>query len=302
MDVGYDAAIRFFEKGDFLQLVSASGRTTEELRALEPRHRVIVANALALVGQVNSAKRLAEVDLHSSSPAAVRSQAELTLAVVSRRLGDHASAVRHAQAAASLAEESSVPERIAWAHLHLFRLLIEVGPIDEVLVTLPKLRRSVANAGVNHLSAYLHTCLSVLEGQIGHPDEARRHCDVADSLLERSPNTWLSASSLLNRGCVACLNCEFEAATRLLRSARTLAQESGHASLTLAAEASGGHVQLLVGEFAKAENSLTTVLYDEQSDATSQLGALDGLARIYLALNQLEDVERVLRELRARVN
>ena len=155
---------------------------------------------------------------------------------------------------------------------------------------------------MSHLSAYLHTCVSVLEGQIGHPDEARRHCDIADSLLEHSPNTWLTAASLLNRGCVACLNCEFAVATSLLRSARTVAQKSGHATLTRAADASGGHVLLLTGEFATAERSLTAVLDDEQSDVTSQLGAVDGLARIHLALNQLDDVERVLHELHTRVN
>jgi len=191
---------------------------------------------------------------------------------------------------------------VAWAHLHLFRLLIEIGPIDEVLVALPKLRRSVANAGINHASAYLHTCVSVLEGQVGRLDEASRHCDIADSLLELSPNAWLAASSLVNRGCIACLNCEFETATAHLRSARALAEKSGHASLARAADASGGHVQLLVGEFAIAEESLTAVLLDEQADVTSVLGALDGLARIHLALNQLDDADRVLRDLHNRVS
>ena len=224
------------------------------------------------------------------------------LAVVSRRGGDHKSALRHAQAAASLAAESDDPERIAWAHLHLFRLLIEVGPIDKVLVALPDVRRSVARAGLNHTSAYLHTCVSVLEGQIGRLHEARRHCDIADSLLERSSNIWLTASSLVNRGCIACLNCEFEKATTLLRVARETANKSGHASLTRAADVSNGHVQLLVGQFDKAEESLSAALRDKQTDVTSQLGALDGLARVYLALNRLDDTERVLHDLYERVN
>ena len=302
MSLTYEAAKQLFKNGDFSQLVNASGNDSEERKSLEPRHRAILAHALALVGQGKAAQHLANIGLRSDSSAAVRSQAELTLAVVDRRHGDHASAVRHSQAATSLAEESDDPELTAWAHLHLFRLLIETSPIDKVFVSLPKVRRVVARAGTNHASAYLHTCVSVLEGQVDRLYEAQRHCDITDSLLELSSNTWLAASSLVNRGCIACLNCELETARTLLLSARTLAMKSGHASSARAADASTGHVQLLTGQFKEAEESLSTVLRDDRADVTSQLGALDGIARVYLALNRLDDTERVLRDLHERVN
>ena len=56
------------------------------------------------------------------------------------------------------------------------------------------------------------------------------------------------------------------------------------------------------GQFDEAEESLVAVLRDEGIDIVSQLGALDGLARVYLALDRLDDTERVLHDLFGRVN
>jgi DNA-binding NtrC family response regulator/tetratricopeptide (TPR) repeat protein len=300
MGLSYEAAAKLFRDGEFLELVRASGRSQNERKALDPRYRVVLANALAFIGELEAAQRLAEMDRHPPLPLVIRSQAESALALVSRRDGDHNSAFRHSRSAAYLAQESNDSERIAWAQLHLFRLLIEVGPIDKILAALPDVRRSVARAGLNQTSAYLHTCVSLLEGRIGQLDEARRHCDIADSLLEHSSNVWLSASSLMNRGSIACLNCEFDKATELFRTARESANRSGHAYLMLAANASIGHVQLLVGQFDTAKESLSAVLRDERIAIHLRLGALEGLARIYLALGHLDEAEQTLRDIRDR--
>ena len=213
----YETAYKLFRDGEFLALTHASGRTSAERAAHEPRLRVTVANALALIGQLESAGRLAELDRHPPTPPNVRSQAESALCVIQRRLGNHLAALQHAQTAVFLSQESNDPERTAWAHLNLFRLLIEIGPLDKALASLADVRRFVAKAGSNDASAYLHICVSVLEGQIGRLDEAWRHCNIAEGLLERSTNAWLSACSLINRGCIAWLNCQFDEASRFFR-------------------------------------------------------------------------------------
>ena len=73
MGLSYEAAGKLFSDGEFLQLVQASGRSQNDRKALEPRHRVVLANALALVGQLEAARQLAEMDRYPSAPAAVRS-------------------------------------------------------------------------------------------------------------------------------------------------------------------------------------------------------------------------------------
>jgi tetratricopeptide (TPR) repeat protein len=302
MAFNFEAASRLFRDGEYLALIQASGRTDAERAAHEPRHRVLLANSLALIGQLESAQRLAELDRHPPASLSIRSQAESTLCVVERRLGNHNAAQRHAQAALLYAQESNDTERIAWAQLHLFRLLIEIGPADKALSALADTRRLVAKAGSNDASAYLHICVSVLEGQIGRLDEAKRHCDIADGLLGQSTNAWLSASCLINRGCIEWLNCQFVQASKLFRVGRAKAMKIGHSYLTQAADTCDAHVQLFLGRFEDAEQAFSKISRDAASDIASQLGSLDGLARVYLAAGRFRDAERVIGEIRQRTN
>ena len=82
MSLSDETATRLFREGEFPQLIQASGSTEKSRRTLQPHSRVIVANALAFLGQLDEARRLAELDLDQSSTLAVRSQAESTLALV----------------------------------------------------------------------------------------------------------------------------------------------------------------------------------------------------------------------------
>ena len=287
MGLSYEAAANLFRQGEFLRLIDASGHDHQQRRTLEPRHRVIIANALAVVGDLREAQYLAHLDRHPPSAAAVRSQAESTLAILSWRDGELSSALRHAQSAIQLAQESDDLERIAWAHLHRFRLLIDTGPMDKVLAALLDARKVVARAGIGQATAYLHTSVSVLEGQTGRVDEARRHCDIAESLLEVSPNIWLTGASLINRGCLACLNCDFDEAIDLLRAGQEAARKSGQSHLALATDATMGYVQFLVGQFDTAKETLHAVLHDRRVGVPSKLGASDSLARVIIYLTQV---------------
>jgi len=301
MGLSYEAAAKLFRDGEFLELVRASGHGQNERKALEPRHRVILSQALALVGKLKEAESLVEMDRHPPLPTDVRSQAEGTLALLKARDGDLNAALRHAQSAVHLAQESNDLERIAWAYLHFFRLLVDTGPIDKVLAALPDVRRVVARAGVSQATAYLHTCVAVLEGQTGHFDEARRHCDIAGSLLQLSPNTWLAGLLLINRGCIACLNCDFQPATDFLRAAKEAGEKSGHAHLILAAAATLGHVQMLVGQFEKAKDTLSAVMRDDRVGVASKTGASDSLARVFFALGRVDEAEQILRAIQEQV-
>src|SRR5687767_14148733 len=190
------AAAKLFRDADFIELVRASGRTYDEWKAQEPRQRVMVANALARIGQLAAAKQLADLDRNPPTPVGIRSQAESTFCVIQRHHGNHIAALNHAQSAVFLAQESNDADLTAWAQLHLVRLLIDIGPYDKALASLSDARRLVVKAGSNETIAYFHMCVSVLEGQNGRLDEARRHCDIAEGLLTGSSNVWLSAACL----------------------------------------------------------------------------------------------------------
>ena len=301
MAFSYEAAAKLFREGEFRALVESSGRTHDERRTLEPRQRVIVAHVLALVGQLEAAEQLAELDRNSPTPATIRSQAESTFCVVQRRLGNHSAALHHAQSAVFLAQESNDAERMAWAQLYLFRLLIEVGPLDKALASLADSRRLVAKAGCDDAIVYLHICVSVLEGQIGRLDEAARHCDIAERLLERSRNAWLSACCLINRGCIAWLKYHFDEAAAFLRVGGEIASKLGYLYLNQAADTSNAHTLLFTGNYDKAEKAFLAVARDPKTDTVTQLASLDGLSRVYLALGRFDTAEHVILEINERV-
>jgi DNA-binding NtrC family response regulator/tetratricopeptide (TPR) repeat protein len=295
MAPSYEAAVGLFRQGEFPRLIEAFGTTEDERRALSPRYRVIVANALAFLGHLDEAKRLAQLELNPpSGPPLVKSQAESTLALVHWKEGDVVSAFRHAQSALHLAQESKDPERMAWAHVHLFRLLAEGGSIENALAALPDVRRTIARAGISQATAYLHTCVAILEGQTGRLEEARRHCDISESLLNVSPNPWLSGQSLLLRGTVSLIRCDFDDAIERLRAAKEVATKSGHIQTVLAADTNIGHVQFLVGELDKAKETFAGLLADVKVPLFVKFAAAGGLAMVHLALGQLDDCERTL--------
>jgi DNA-binding NtrC family response regulator/tetratricopeptide (TPR) repeat protein len=300
MSVTYESAARLFNEGEFSRLIELSGETEQARIVLEPRHRVVVANALALLGEFDEARRLAELDCGSPAAPAIRSQAEWTLGLVMWRTGHISSAAQHARTAVRLAHESADAERIAWALLHLFRLSIHCGPMDAIMAALPEVRRAVARAGVSRASAYLHDCVAVLEGQTGRLDEARRHLDIAESLLHLAPNSWLAGLVQMDRGAVASHECEFELAYNHLRSAKEIAKHIGYQQNTVA-NGTLGHLQFLVGELDKSKRTLLSLRGHVRASISVRLGVLDSLARVHLALGELDECENVIEEINKHV-
>src|SRR5438128_1518187 len=114
MPLSYEAADRLFQHGEFSQLV-ATAPTFELRKALEPRHRVILANALALIGDLDGAQQLAGVDNNDTGPLGIRSYTTLTLGLVAWRRGQIELALDHLQASVRLAHESKDVARMGWS-------------------------------------------------------------------------------------------------------------------------------------------------------------------------------------------
>ena len=294
MAFSYEAGSKLFRNGEFLALAEGAGRTYQDRRAQEPRLRVLIAHALAFVGQLDEAERLAELDRNGPSSPGIRSQSEVTLCLIQRRFGNHRAALAHAQAAVLLAQESNDTERKAWAQLHLLRLLIEIGPLDKALASLAEARKIVARAGSDDASAYLHICVSTLEGQNGRLDEARRHCDIAQALLQRGNNAWLAASCEINRGCIAWFSCQFDEASKWFEAGRKTALRIGHVYLTQAADICQAYTYLFTGDFERAERAFLAISTHAATNNATELGALEGLVRVYLASGRLGEADGVI--------
>jgi DNA-binding NtrC family response regulator/tetratricopeptide (TPR) repeat protein len=294
MDLTYEPATRLFREGDFEAILTRSTRVLRTLRSLEPRLRVIVAHTLALTGELDDAYKLAEVDRLAQSPPPIRWRAELVLALVLWRKAEMDGALRHFHAAVRLAHESNSASKIAWANLHLFRCLIDGHPNSSALGMLPDLRRYVTRAADPQITAYLHSCVAVLAGQMGQLDEARRHCDLAESLLEMAPSQWLLGNSLVSRSTLAILDCDLEQAFTCLTKAKHVLSTSGRSRAMVVCEGSLAHLELLTGQFDRARDHLSKLLSDPRSPRSASIGLSETLARAFLAEGRLNECETEL--------
>jgi DNA-binding NtrC family response regulator/tetratricopeptide (TPR) repeat protein len=219
------------------------------------------------------------------------------LGQIARAEGHVTLAARHFESAIALAREADDPEELAWAHLYRFRLLIDSRPASAVSSVLPDVRRVVIKAGVPRVSAYLHICVSILEGGIGRRDEALRHCDIAASILELAPNAWLHGTNLVNRAIVACTQCDFSSGERYIRAAKQEFDKTGHAPGQWIIDINLGNVETLLGHFDRARQTFGRVLESRSASTLGKVAAREGLAQLYLAQNELESCDAVLAEL-----
>src|SRR4030095_844570 len=281
----YDDALKLLRRGHFRDLINFFSEQNR-LRDADLRSRVLLAYVLALTGRTSSATSVLAFDV-SKVPTPLRCQVEAALGIVSWWSGDHDSAWTHLRCAVQQACDLRDVEWIARMHLHLFRFAVDARPSEALGVILPGTRKAVTRAGRPSLTAYLHNCVATFEGYRGHLDEAFRHCELAESLLETDPNAWISCGILINRGCIATLRCEFRDAARHFRGAMDGAEVCGSTHMHAIAESNSAWVELLTGQFRKGEEKLRTTLSNSSNVETS-IGALDLLARVYLAQGQLD--------------
>jgi DNA-binding NtrC family response regulator len=290
----YDQALRLFRRGHFRQLVE-SATTADQLRQSEPNLRVLIGYALALAGDINRARSVLAIEA-TRLPNVVRSQFESSIGIINWRAGDAESAWKHLNIGVQAATDSKDLERIAWAHLHLLRFTVDARPIEALRVMLPRARAATIDAGVPAVSAYLHTCVTTIEGSRGHFDEALRHCDIAESLLEMDPNAWVSGVNLVNKGCIASVQCDVSIAAEYFRRAIAISETTGSLRTRTSAETNLGYLQFVVGQFRRAEATLTHVLSDTEN-ITAFIDASDFLARLYLSEGDLERCDQTLERL-----
>ena len=251
---------------------------------------------MVMVGNVDEAKRISNVDLDNAAPSS-RARAYLVRGLVEHATGSLTTAAQHFRTAVRFAQESMDAGEIAWASVYLLNHLVNVEPNEVVMAMLPEVRKAVTRAADPQATAYLHQAITVLEGQTGGLDEARRHCALADTMLNLSPNIWLSTNSLLNRACINMLTCRYSVAAREIETAKRRCAISGLSRGISVAESNLGHVQLQTGDFKRALKSFKRTMDAPFTSTFARLGALEGSARAHLALGQLRECESTLRRL-----
>jgi DNA-binding NtrC family response regulator/tetratricopeptide (TPR) repeat protein len=277
----FEAAERLFKLGEFDEMLRSTDLSDTSIRRLSTAHQLILAQALAIMGDVQQAIQAVRfVDTSNCTPL-LRSKYHLVLGLADERTGASAEALAHFQTALRFAVAAADNLQIAWSHVRILRHMIDRGAADSSMAILREARPAVIRAGDTHVTVFLHECVSVLEGQLGRFDEAIKHCDIADSLLSNEPNTWLRGSNLVNRGCLAVLNGHYEVATQHLLGARGDIARSGVGSAIF--ENNLAYCYLVTGQFKKAGDIFDRLLHSSRTPQRMLPAAIEGLARLRLA-------------------
>src|SRR4051812_1375626 len=295
INVSLHTATELFRAGEFAEIVRRLNVRDLTAHPIDPALCVLVAHAMALVGDWPQAEKLMANPVEDAS-ASLRSRAYVVHGLVAHARGALTAATQHFSSALRLAHESKDIRQIAWASVYLLNHLVNVEPHEMVMAMLPEVRKAVIRAGDPHATAYLHQAIAMLEGQTGGLSEARRHCDLANAVLALSPNVWLSTNSALNRACIDMLTCRYATAAKNIELARKACVESGLARGVSVADSNLGHVQLQTGSFQRALKSFRRTLDSPFSSEFARLGALEGTARAHLALGQFVDCESTLKQ------
>jgi DNA-binding NtrC family response regulator/tetratricopeptide (TPR) repeat protein len=268
--------------GRFAEFLAATSLTRQPSEDSPPELRVMLAEALVLTGDIEAARNVARAEPPGRGSPSVRARCEVVLGLAEKKSGEFEAAMRHLHAAVKLAEELKDPRQLAWCELHRFRLLIE-GYRDAQSAAVSRVRRAVVDAGDPHLTALLHDSVAIMEGEAGRFDEARRHLEIAQSVLSRHPHAWIELSVRTGGFCVDWLECDYIGARSHLTKAREAATLVGGAKTTATIDVNQGHLDLVTGNFGAASAVFDRLMSDARSPI--QMGAYDGLARLFLALN-----------------
>ena len=290
MALSLESARELFRAGQFVDLVGRA-RPTADLRSTSPELRLLVAHALFHTADTPTAERLALLENTPSASPAFRAHCEQILGLVRRRQGAIASARNHFHTAIQLAKEDRDYKRAAWSSLQLFRALAESESAATIAGMLPEVRSVVTRAADLQISAYLHDSIALMEVANGRLSESQRHIKLARSLLESEPNAWLLQVVEISSFFVAFLENDYATASEHLRSARNLLAVTGDQDKALI-EGNDAHALTVTGKYDAAIRRLGQVA--ESSAVRPALAALEGMARAYLAMDDLDKCDSAL--------
>jgi len=282
---------KLFRSGRYLDILTDLAASKRDVNALEPELRLLVAHTFLQTGDVRRAVGIVDRELAHNPPSALRAQCELIKGLASRHNAQVTEALQHYQVAVQHAKQHDDPVLLAWAALQRFRLLVELHPSDELGPMLGDMRRIATKAGDPHASAYMHYAVALMEASNGRPQEARRHLEVSRSLVRSFPNAWLEQLNLIAAFFLDFLECNYRAALVHLDQARALLTVTGSREKTLI-ESNLGHVLLVTGRLRAASDLFNAVV--EADSGLARLGAMEGLARVHLADNKLDECENTL--------
>ena len=88
--------------------------------------------------------------------------------------------------------------------------------------------------------------------------------------------------------------CDFAKASECIEKAKQANTKSGHDRVSSALDVNLAHIETMLGRFQRARETFNRVVNSPQAVALDLVGAYEGLARLHLTLNELDECEATL--------
>jgi DNA-binding NtrC family response regulator len=266
-------------------------------RSLPAKDRVNEAELLYLIGRENDAARLALDAAALNAPLGVRAKAAAIRASCAYDAGMYEESIRESQLAVELAENAKEwgVATVAVAHLIERRSLANL--FDDAIPLVPLARKYTLRSGEPQAIAHLHIIFARVEGRAGHFDRALRHVQIGRLLLEREPNLLLDASSDLAEGSILSLLGDYDAAYKVVQTAKRKATESGWSKGCAVAAANLANFSIFLGRFDEAEKFLAEAPASFVNHATYVVAVAETRSQSAISRGDFEAARRLLSDL-----
>jgi DNA-binding NtrC family response regulator/tetratricopeptide (TPR) repeat protein len=260
------------------------------------RHAGIATDALTAelsleIGNLVAARNLAERLLGNTEVAEARVVAYRVLAEVNASQLNFEDSLASYRSARDAYRAGVSATCIATVELSFFGWFGGVLPLENVASEFAGVRRAVIRSGSPQRFAELHLCAGRLEARKGGTIEAQRHWRCAHDLLQREPSLKIQAQLQLDRCMFALLKADYPDALSRLDEAAAIADDAGYFRRALGALIDRAHILLLVGQFAEARVLAETAIARSEGHHQLQVAALDCLANVLLAANDVAGAE-----------
>ncbi|MGC4084174.1 MAG: tetratricopeptide repeat protein [Vicinamibacterales bacterium] len=220
---------------------------------------------------------------------AERATAELLLARVAAAEGSPEEETKRLERALVLAERVDDPAQIAWIQLRILSLTADrMGPSASHPL-MGKVRHNVSCAGEPPLSIALHLFVADADGKHGLLGKSQRHVRLAQSLLEKYPNFWLSGWAEITSLALALMKSDLPSALVHGHAALALGQQCGVAVVRRSSLGNMGRAKFMEGNYDGALEVLNEALALCTPNSDSHAGIRDSIARVYMAIGRPED-------------
>jgi DNA-binding NtrC family response regulator/tetratricopeptide (TPR) repeat protein len=287
------AAMRRGDLRETLRLLRASD-TTRFSRDERRLHRVLLAEALLLRGDVDEALRAAASASADAGPPDLQARALVVRGVVLSDTVDLAGAVAVFRQAVDLARNSGHMMEVARAQTRMVAALAERLDAAQLAALAPDIRENVVRCGDHQVSTYFNVTQSRIQAKAGGIDEAWHHLDLAAATLQVEPSHVLDALHAFTATLLCSLACRYTDAVHKGRRALHEARVAGYGRLVPRIHANLALALVHLGHVDEAETLLDEALESPSISAEARIAMLDSKAQICLLRHDVDGCRALL--------